>query len=269
MRQLLCRHAVFTAAMLQARLSYRSGFLLVIVSSAIGLLAQWFLWRAIYGSDPQRVLAGFRLHEMVSYLLAAQLVHQLIDNRVEHEIAADVLRGDIVVSFVRPLHYTLQKFFASLGVVAANGLMVAVPLAAGGALLMDLALPAWHQAALFALSTALSIVIAFLLNAMLGAAAFVTSNIWGLQTMKDALLAIFSGHLIPLSFFGPGWQQAAECLPFQAMVYAPVTLLLGKVQGAEAVLRVLGQQALWVSVLSAACALVWRAAGRRLEAVGG
>lgn len=269
MKRLFSRYGAITAAGIQARLSYRSGYLLVFVSSAISLLAQWFLWRAIYGGDPAAVLGGFSFVEMTSYLLVTQLVFQLIDNRVEHEIAADIMRGDIVISFVRPLNYTLQKFFGSLAVVVTNGLLVALPLTACGALLLGLIAPQPLHALLFAISLLLSIVLSFLINALLGAVAFVTTNIWGLQTMKTALLGIFSGYLIPLSFFGPGWQELASWLPFQSLVYTPTVLLLGKVEGFAPVSALLLQQLLWLVILGLACAATWRAVGRQLELAGG
>jgi ABC-2 type transport system permease protein len=269
MMRLLARYYLFTLHGLQAQLSYRAGFLLTIVTSGISLLAQIYLWRAVYGRQDGVALAGFTLAEMSSYLLVSNVLYLMLDNRVEHEIAADVMRGDIVVNFVRPLNYPVLKFFSSLPATITNLLFVGLPLCAAGALLFGLRLPGACGFGLFCLSVAMSLAIGFLVNAMVGALAFATTNIWGVQMMKTALVGILSGYLIPLSFFGPVLQRVGALLPFQSMIYAPLTLLLGKYDGAAGAAAILGAQLFWVLALALACAALWRALGARLEVLGG
>jgi ABC-2 type transport system permease protein len=265
----LSRYYLFTLHGLQAQLSYRGGFLLGIIAGAVGLLAQICLWRAVYGQDPGAVLAGYTLAEMSTYVLVANLLYLMLDNRAEHEIAADVMRGDIVVAFVRPLNYPVAKFFACLPVSIGNLLFVGLPLCVAGAWLAELRLPDAAGAALFCLSAALSLAVGFLINAMVGALAFVTTNIWGVQVMKTALASILSGHLIPLSFFGPTLQRIGELLPFRALVDAPLRLFLGKYDGVAGAAAILGMQLFWVLVLGLACAARWRALAGRLDVLGG
>lgn len=269
MMRLCARYLVFTLHGLQVQLGYRSAFVLGAVTSAIGLLAQICLWRAVYAQNPGAPLAGYTLAEMSSYVLMANLLYLMLDNRADHEIAADVMRGDIVVAFVRPLNYPVAKFFACLPASIGNLLFVGLPLSAAGALLFGLQLPGPAGAALFCLSAALSLVVAFQINAMVGALAFATTNIWGVQVMKTALVSILSGHLIPLSFFGPVLQRIGELLPFRAMIDAPLRLFLGKYEGAAGAAAILGMQLFWVLALSLACSLLWRALADRLEVLGG
>jgi ABC-2 type transport system permease protein len=269
MMRFLARYYLFSLHGLQAQLSYRAGFMLTIVTSGISLLAQMYLWRAIYGQQPGALLAGFSLDEMSTYLLVSNVLYLMLDNRVDHEIAADVMRGDIVVNFVRPLNYPVLKFFTSLPATITNLLFVGLPLCLAGALLFGLRLPAAGDFALFCLSAAMSLAIGFLINAMVGALAFVTTNIWGLQMMKSTLVGILSGYLIPLSFFGPGLQRIAALLPFQSMIYSPLSLFLGKYHGAAGAAAILGAQLCWVLLLALACAALWRALGARLDVLGG
>jgi ABC-2 type transport system permease protein len=115
----------------------------------------------------------------------------------------------------------------------------------------------------------MALAISFLINILLGTAAFVTTNIWGLQIMKTALVGILSGYLIPLSFFGPTLRAAAAWLPFPSMLYAPLTLFLGKYHGWAEAGAILGLQAFWVLALALACAALWRKLAARLEILGG
>ena len=265
----LRRYGLLTACALQAQLAYRASLVLTLVASATSLLAQLYLWRAIYGADGHAVLAGFRLADMTSYLLFSNLLFLMLDNRVDHEIAADIMRGDILIHFVRPVSYTVQKFFTSLATVLSNGVLVGLPLCALGAVLFGLTMPRGPDVLLFAVSATLALLIGFLLNACVGALAFVTTNLWGIQMMKTATVGILSGYLIPLSFFSPPLRQVADWLPFQSMIHTPVALLLGKAGGLGAAFALIGQQLCWVLLLGAACAALWRQLGKRLDAVGG
>ena len=70
--------------------------------------------------------------------------------------------------------------------------------------------------------------------------------------------------LIPLEAL-PRWlEQAAVALPFRAMAYAPARLAAGH---AEPVLLL--EQAVWLVVLLAAAAAMFRCGERRLQVVGG
>lgn len=266
--RLLRRYHLFSLHGLQALLVYRSAFLLAIVTGAISLLAQLYLWRAIYAGSAG-VLAGYTLAEMSTYVLVANLLYLALDNRAEHEIAGDIMRGDIAINFVRPVDYPLLKFFTSLPVSLTNFALVGLPLCVGGALLFGLRAPSLADGLLFSISALLSLLVSFLINALVGAAAFATTNIWGVQIIKTALAGILSGYLIPLSFFGETLQAICAVLPFRQMIASPLALFLGKYDGVSAALSILLQQALWVAGLALLCRLVWNRLARRLEVLGG
>ena len=265
----LRRYHLFSFHGLQALLVYRAGFALAIVTGAIGLLAQLYLWRAIYASAAGGALAGYTLADMTPDVLVGNLLYLALDNRADHEIAADIMRGDIAINFVRPVSYPVLKFFTSLPVSLTNLVLVGLPLCAAGALLFGLRAPSALDGLLFGASAALSLLVSFLINALVGAVAFGTTNIWGVQIIKTALVGILSGYLIPLSFFGATLQAVGALLPFRQMIAAPLTLFLGKYDGVWGALAIIGQQALWVLLLAGLCALVWQRLARRLEVLGG
>jgi ABC-2 type transport system permease protein len=269
MSGVLTRYAMFTVHGLQVLLSYRSAFILSILTCGVNLLAQLYLWRAIYGGDPGTVLAGFTLAEITTYVLLGNALFLVLDNRADYDIAADIMRGDIIVNFVRPVNYPVLKFFTCLPVMLTNLALVAVPVCLLGGALFGLEAPTPVNALLFAVSVLLSVATSYLINAMVGAVAFVTTTVWGVQMMKTAVISILSGYLIPLDFFGPAWQRIAACLPFQSLVHAPLSLYLGKAGGMAGIASTLGTQLLWVLVLGLLCALLWRQAVDRLEVLGG
>lgn len=86
--------------------------------------------------------------------------------------------------------------------------------------------------------------------------------------MKRIAVDLFSGLLLPISFF-PGWAAAVlKLLPFQAITYLPNAVLTGKETGAG-VMQALGVQALWFVLLLIPIYVLWNRARTRLFVQGG
>ncbi|MFI8952342.1 ABC transporter permease [Streptomyces sp. NPDC053750] len=260
----------FATGGLQSLLQYRSMFVITGVTAAAGAAVTVFLWRAVYADAPASGgPGGFTLTGITTYLLVAQVLQVLHTNRVDDEVAAEVYRGDVAVMLVRPVSYPLVRFFACLPVVGANAVLVGVPVLVLFAFLVPLTVPRPGDIALFAVSTVLSVLIAFCVNLLTGMTGFVTTNTWGVRMVKQSVVAFFAGQLVPIALMPGPLATLAHALPFRGMVDGPLTLLLGRYDGAAGALTVLAQQAGWVVGLGAASAVLWRAALGRLEVLGG
>ncbi|MEU4799390.1 ABC-2 family transporter protein [Streptomyces sp. NPDC023327] len=263
------RYLPFATGSLQSLLQYRSMFFVTGVTAAAGAAVTVFLWRAVYAGSPGAGPGGFTSAGITTYLLVGQVLQVLHANRVDDEVAAEVYRGDVAVMLVRPVSYPLVRFAACLPVVAANALLVGVPVLLLFSLLVPVTAPRPADAALFALSTLLSVLIAFCVNLLTGMTGFVTTNTWGVRMLKQSVVAFFAGQLVPIALMPGPLAAVARALPFQGMVDGPLTLLLGRYEGAAGALDVLGRQAVWGIVLSGLSAVLWRAATGRLEVLGG
>ncbi|MFC8175182.1 ABC transporter permease [Streptomyces sp. NPDC057325] len=259
----------FATSGLQSLLQYRSTFLITGVTAAAGAAVTVFLWRAVYAGSPGPGPGGFTPASITTYLVVAQVLAVVHANRVDDEVAAEVYRGDIAVMLVRPVSYPLVRFAACLPVIAANALLVGVPLLVLFSVLVPLTVPTPVDAALFALSTAFSAVIAFCVNLLTGMAGFVTTNTWGVRMVKQGTVAFFAGQMVPLSLLPVPLHTLAMVLPFRAMADGPLTLLLGRYEGAGGACAVLGHQLGWTVGLVLLCAVLWRRATGRLEVLGG
>jgi len=86
--------------------------------------------------------------------------------------------------------------------------------------------------------------------------------------MRAAVTNLFSGALVPLSFF-PGWlKSVALLLPFQGIVHTPASIYLGRIGGMELV-HYLGVQLFWVAVLWFVGKRMWHRAVRQVTIHGG
>ncbi|MEV5597484.1 ABC-2 family transporter protein [Streptomyces sp. NPDC052496] len=260
----------FATGGLQSLLQYRSSFVTTGITAAAGAAVSVFLWRAVYaGSPPGGGPGGFTTGTVTTYLLMAQVLQVLHANRVDDEVAAEVYRGDVAVMLVRPVSYPVVRFFACLPVVVANAVLVGVPVLGLFALLVPLTVPRPVDALLFLVSTVLSVLLAFLVNLLTGMTGFLTTNTWGVRMVKQSVVAFFAGQLVPLALMPGPLGALASVLPFQGMVDSPLTLLLGRYDGAAGAVGVLALQGGWVAGLALLGAVLWRAALSRLEVLGG
>ncbi len=151
--------------------------------------------------------------------------------------------------------YLLSVFWTAVygGVGAVAGVKPPVSIAMAGAYLVSLLL---------------SYSLHFLLMALLACTAFWFTELQGVSAVFWLVLSLLSGAVVPLWFLPPFFQQLSSWLPFQGLVYVPVAIYIGRLAGGAVWLALL-QQVIWIGVLSAVLALVWRAALRRLVVQGG
>ncbi|MDT0611123.1 ABC transporter permease [Streptomyces lancefieldiae] len=265
----LRRYTPFATSGLQSLLQYRSMFVMTAVTAAAGAAVTVFLWRAVYAGTPGRGPGGFTVEGITTYLLVAQILQVLHTNRVDDEVAAEVYRGDVAVMLVRPVSYPVMRFFACLPVVGANAVLVGLPVLGLFALLVPLSAPRPADLLLFAVSTALSVLLAFCVNLLTGMTGFLTTNTWGVRMVKQSVVAFFAGQLVPIALMPGPLAALAKALPFRGMVDGPLTLLLGRYDGWTDAAGLLAQQVAWAAGLSLLCAALWRAALSRLEVLGG
>ena len=120
----------------------------------------------------------------------------------------------------------------------------------------------------FSASVLLSFFIVAGINFCVGTFAIRLKSILGLLRAKYFLLELFSGLLIPISFFPGFFQDIFSMLPFQYISYIPVLIYLGKISG-WGILRALALQLIWIFVLLAIGDVLWRWSSRKITIQGG
>lgn len=249
--------------MLAYRVNYYSG----IIIYAINIGAYYFLWEAIFGD--QKVLGGFTLGQMTTYVAVSWMARAFYFNNLDREIANEIRDGSVAIQFIRPYSYLLVKMMQGFGEGIFRLLLFMVPGLIVVCLLFPVQLPT--EPSVWLLYFAM-LIFSFLINSQIniltGLFAFFVENNEGMLRMKRVLVDLFSGVVVPISFF-PGWLAVTmKWLPFQAITYLPSSVFTGRTAGDEAI-RVLGVQALWFLALIIPILLIWRQARYRLFVQGG
>ncbi|NSL52122.1 ABC transporter permease [Calidifontibacillus erzurumensis] len=248
-------------------LAYRTNYYSGILNYSINIGAYYFLWKAIYG-DKQEI-EGLAVSQMVTYIAIGWMARAFYFNNIDREIALEVKDGKVAVELIRPYNYLTMKMMAGLGEGLFRLLFFSLP----GMVLISFIFPLEFSSSLttwfyFGISTILSFVVNSELNLLAGIMTFFFYNIEGLLRAKRVLIDLFSGLILPISFFPQAVQQIMMFFPFQAISYIPSMIFTEGLQG-HAMFQALLFQLIWAVLLVIPIQVLWIFARRKLVVQGG
>ncbi|MBL9128522.1 MAG: ABC-2 family transporter protein [Verrucomicrobiales bacterium] len=256
---------------IQSTLVYRVNFVVRALFGLVPLLALILLWRAIYEGNADAALGGYRLAEVVTYYLVVNVVVALTAvTEDDWQIAADIKDGRISQFLLKPidyLRYRLCLFAAGRLVYTVAAL---VPTAAFLWFQRDLLLaPAsGHHLAAFGLSLALTALLQFFVSFTMALLAFWVLEVATFIFILFAFEYIAGGHMFPLDMLPPSLLALLNLTPFPYMLYFPVQVYLGRVDG-PLLAQGLAIQAFWVGATYLLARWIWSRGIRHYSAAGG
>lgn len=257
---------------LQNTLVYRVNFLCRAVFSLVPMLATILLWRAVFASNPDRgEVAGYTLGAMTSYYLLILVVDALTAvTEDDWQIAADIREGRISQFLLKPIDYLTYRLCLFLAGRLVYTAAAVLPALAFILLLREhFVWPAEPMVWLaFALSLVLTGLLQFLISYTMALLAFWLLKISTFVFILFAFEYLAGGHLFPIDILPPAIAQALYWTPFPYQLYFPVSIYLGRVEGA-AMWQGLAIQAAWVGLVYGLARWVWRRGIRHYEAAGG
>ncbi|UFT99978.1 ABC-2 family transporter protein [Radiobacillus kanasensis] len=248
-------------------LAYRTNYYSGILIYSINIGAYYFLWTAIYGDKGS--IEGMSVGQMTTYVAISWMARAFYFNNIDREIAQEIKEGKVAVEFIRPYHYLLMKMMQGLGEGIFRLSFFSVP----GMLIVALIFPITFSVDVTTwLSFALAIIFSFIINTQInlltGVLTFFFFNNAGLIQAKRVVIDLFSGLLIPISFF-PMWaQDAMGFFPFQAISYIPSMIFTESFTGNE-VMESLIFQGVWALLLIIPIQVLWVIAKKQLTVQGG
>lgn len=249
--------------MLAYRVNYYSG----IAVYSINIGAYYFLWNGIYGDKV--TMGGLTALQMVTYVSISWMARAFYFNNIDQEMAQEVKEGKVAIELIRPYHYLATKIMQAMGEGLFRLLFFSLP----GMIILAFFFPIQfpNQSSIwgwYAISLFFSFFINTQINLITGLLSFFFYNNEGLMRAKRVFVDLFSGLILPISFY-PEWGQAIlKYLPFQAISYLPGMIFTGGVEGTQIYLF-LGQQFLWVFILWIPIGLLWWQAKKNLVIQGG
>ncbi len=248
-------------------LAYRTNYYSGILIYSINIGAYYFLWQAIYSGKED--IEGISTIQMTTYVAVAWMARAFYFNNIDREIAQEIKEGKVAVELIRPYNYLGMKTMQGLGEGIFRLAFFSVP----GMVIVALVFPLEFSANIatwgfFGISIIFSFIVNTQINLLTGIMTFFLFNNDGLIRAKRVVIDLFSGLLLPISFY-PLWaQDVMSFLPFQAISYIPSMIFTEGITG-NAVFQALFMQVVWVFILIIPIQLLWNLAKKQLVVQGG
>ena len=121
---------------------------------------------------------------------------------------------------------------------------------------------------LFIVSALLGYGVLWTISFLVQMTSFWLINIWSLITIKDVLVNVCSGKMIPL-WFMPVWMTGIlRFTPFEAIYFTPVQIYLGQLTMPE-MLTKCAVQIVWIVILYLIGSILWKQGQKKLIVQGG
>ena len=225
------------------------------------------LWTNLYRANGEQ--AGIALPAMITYVVIALLLDIVYGVNGAYVVREKIREGDIAIDFMRPISIPLYVFADTVGQTG-FALLQCLPALLLSSLMVHVQAPV-SVAALGGFVGAVSIgfVVNYFIDMIMATMTFWTMEIFGVQIMVQFIASLLSGSLVPLYFFPQGWiQQLLLSSPFAALYNAPLSIWIGKYQGAQ-IGQALLVQCAWAVVLGAFAMWLWRIGERKVVIQGG
>lgn len=248
------------------QLQYRAALVLWMLDMVLNPLIYLVVWSTVASSNGGS-LDGYSPGAFAAYFIVLLLVNHLTDNWAYYQFQERVREGLLSPLLLRPLH----PIHADLATNLTNKfLMLLVVLPAMCALILlfrpEAQVTPWTILA-FLPALILAMALRFLLEWVLGLAAFWTTQMDAVIQIYYIVQLFLSGKMAPLSVFPPVVQWLAWFLPFQWMIAFPVQLVLGQLP-TSAILPGFAMQLIWLCLSLGLLILLWRRGLRQYSAVG-
>jgi ABC-2 type transport system permease protein len=248
-------------------LAYRLRYYTGIITYFIYVSVYYFIWKAIYAHSAS--IEGFDFTHLLTYIGVGWIIRSFYFNNIDQEIAYQVIEGRLAMDLIKPVNLQLMYVARAAGESVFRLGLLTIPTAVVLFLVYPLRPPAsFTHAGAFLVSVILSFLIVAAINFAVGTFALRLQSILGLLRAKFFLLELFSGLLLPISFFPQIFQKMFGVMPFQYISYVPMLIYLGKLRGGG-LARALGVQLFWVAILLALGDGMWRWSSRKVIVQGG
>ncbi|WP_040711973.1 ABC transporter permease [Paenibacillus curdlanolyticus] len=247
-------------------ISYSAWYWSKTASMIFKLIVIFYFWSAVY--ENTNTITDITLGQMITYAVLAIIMNNYSAG-VGALLASQVRTGDVAIELMRPYDVIGKLISIDLGQKVTTFFRESLPMLLVAYLFLGIAFPSNAQhMVLFLVSALLAILLGSQIDLIIGVLAFYFKYTFGLRMMKGAILALFTGALIPISLF-PNWLRfITDVLPFKYMVYVPVSVYMGTLSLSETIVSLL-IQAGWLVGIMVFIRAIWSVALRKVTINGG
>jgi ABC-2 type transport system permease protein len=244
------------------KLDYFAGVANVIFTIIVNIM----LWKTLY--EGQNLENSVQHKIMTTYVILSTIIQTafIMD---EFTIENKIRDGSIIHYLMKPISFRLYTFSNTLGRLFFNLIMLLIPAVIIMKLVCDILVPySLSYFIYFIITSILGYLVLYNINFLVWTFAFENITSWGLITLKNALIVVLSGALIPLYLMPDSVAKIVEYLPFQTIYYFPLSIYLGIIPESDIFSGIL-IQLVWIGVFAFIGHLLWKRSIKEVVVQGG
>jgi ABC-2 type transport system permease protein len=245
--------------------AYRIEFLFEILGAAfVPAAIQWVLWYAMFKIGGADTVAGMTYEDMVAYTLTSLLFTQVRGGDHDFELAEMIRSGALSNYMLKPVGAV--EFVYIRGVapkIFIAGVCLVIGVAVGAFFGLN---PVRMVGAMFL--AFLGNVIHYQIGAALATTSFYWEEAYSVLMVKNMIVSLLSGELLPLNLFPESMQWIWKSTPFYLYVFGPTQYALGRWSHQEFLFQ-LGMAGLWMCVGWMLIRASWGLGVKRYLSLGG
>lgn len=237
-----------------------------LLSTCLQFLIFWEIYKALYGANTE--IDGVSM-SMVTTNFILSMGLGAVFTPDDYFLPNKIWDGSIATEFLRPISFKGRMIAENIGSALFNLLFRFAPALILALFTVGVDAPASPaMLAMFVLSAALGFGVLWTISFAVQMTTFGLVNIWSLITIKNVLINVFSGTMIPLWFLPKELTSVLNFLPFSSIYFTPVQIYLGQLSAKEIALKC-AVQAVWIIAIYMFGDLLWRKGQRKLIVQGG
>ncbi len=215
----------------------------------------WYVFRTLY--DGKQTIDGITSGMAVTVmLLSVGFDYSYYKGKMY--IQEKMRQGTLLVELIKPVDYRFRLFFEDMGTTLYFVIFRYVPVVFIAMLFAKLeGTKSVLYFVLFLISIFLGYIISWLFNFVCNEFAFFTLSVWGIVSIKNALIDIFGGVFVPVWFLPESVRHGLIFTPILSIYYIPINLYFGLYSGIKIFLAILYQLA-WILILAWISDKVWK-----------
>ncbi len=256
----------FAVIKFRNNMAYRFEYLMGILNTILNFIVYWCIYKALYGGANEVDGITFPMIT-TNFIISLGLTNAFSKN--EMFLQDKIKQGTIVNELLKPVNFKSRMLFEDMG----NGFFKVIfnflPAMLIAMLFTKMQLPSGVlNLALCLVSAALGYIVLWYISFIVQTWSFWLFSVWGIITVKNVIVNICSGVLLPLWFMPKPIMNIIRYTPFDSIFFTPVQLYLGNLHGLE-ILFNFARQILWIVILYATGEFFWHRGMKKLVVQGG
>lgn len=256
----------FALKKFQNKMAYRLEFFMGILNTVITIVVYLCIYKALYG-DMQEVdgitFSMVATHFVISLGLSGAFEYN------EMFLQDKVHDGSITNEFLKPVNFIFRLLSENVGEGLFKVIFNFLPAVIITMFYTELCPPSSVLNLIVMLfSVILGYLILWLIGFIVQTWSFWLFSVWGIMTIKNVIIRILSGSLLPLWFMPEIVRNIIVFTPFESIYFTPIQIYLGEINGIELMKKLL-IQVMWIGVLWIIANVFWKKGTKKLVVQGG